>query len=420
MSSLSTAQTPASLFALPIDGAPPALQSLAPTSPQLALAGRVLVVDDEPYIVRALTRVLTSAGHEVKTASNGEEAVEMFRQGGIEVVVSDVAMPRMDGLRLLRKLREVDLDVPVILVTAGPTVESAMQAVEHGAFRYLTKPVDIDELTKVVNSAVGLSRMAKVRREALESAGTLAQQIGDRAGLMVKFSSALQKLWMAYQPIVQWSTRSIYAYEALVRSKEATLPHPGALFDAAERLGKVMDLGRAIRSAVVPPGTGPGAPLLFVNLTTLELEDDALYLPDSPLALISSSTVLEVTERASLDSVKDVRTRIAALRAMGFRIALDDIGAGYAGLSSFAVLEPEVVKIDMSLVRDVHASPIKQKLIRSLTTLGDGMGQRVIAEGVETVTELQTLIDLGCDLFQGYLFARPGAPFPTVNWPELK
>jgi EAL domain-containing protein (putative c-di-GMP-specific phosphodiesterase class I) len=101
---------------------------------------------------------------------------------------------------------------------------------------------------------------------------------------------------------------------------------------------------------------------------------------------------------------------------VGFRIAVDDLGAGYAGLTSFALLEPEIVKLDMSLVRAVHRSQTKQKVIRSMASLCRDMGMLVVAEGVETVEERDTLLDLGCDLLQGFLLARPGKPFPAVTW----
>ncbi len=102
---------------------------------------------------------------------------------------------------------------------------------------------------------------------------------------------------------------------------------------------------------------------------------------------------------------------------MGFRIAVDDLGAGYAGLTSFALLEPDFVKFDMALVRDVQTSPIRQKLIGSMTTLCREMGMRVVAEGIETVEERDTVMQLGCDLLQGFLLGRPGRAFPTPTWP---
>jgi EAL domain-containing protein (putative c-di-GMP-specific phosphodiesterase class I) len=111
-----------------------------------------------------------------------------------------------------------------------------------------------------------------------------------------------------------------------------------------------------------------------------------------------------------------VRERIARLRQLGFRIAIDDIGAGYSGLNSFAMIQPDVVKLDITLVRGVDEDPVKRKLVRVLGDLCQDLGILVVAEGVETPSERDTLVSLGCDLLQGYLFARPGAPFPEPTF----
>src|SRR5689334_14400078 len=108
--------------------------------------GRVLLVDDEIQILRAYTRALSAAGYWVECAPNGKVAADLLRDGRFDVVVSDVQMPKMDGLQLLRAVREHDLDVPVILITGMPAVESAVQAIEQGAFRYLVKPVSLETL----------------------------------------------------------------------------------------------------------------------------------------------------------------------------------------------------------------------------------------------------------------------------------
>ena len=103
-----------------------------------------------------------------------------------------------------------------------------------------------------------------------------------------------------------------------------------------------------------------------------------------------------------------MRSRIRALKDMGFRIAIDDLGAGYAGLTSFAVLEPHVVKLDMSLVRGVDREPLKRRLIGSMTRVCKESGILVVAEGVETTAEHDAVVELGCDLVQGFLIGRPG------------
>jgi EAL domain-containing protein (putative c-di-GMP-specific phosphodiesterase class I) len=379
--------------------------------------GSALLVDDDPVVLRGLARVLAKRGYEILTASDGAEAIELIQKRSVDVILSDIAMPGMDGIELLREVRRHDLYVPVILITGEPAVATAVKALEYGAFHYLTKPATTDAIDQVLQRAIRLHRVARVKEQAAELLGQMGGRAADRAGLEASFQSALSTLWVAYQPIVSASSRVIYGYEALLRSNEPSLPHPGAVLDAAERLGELTALGRTIRSrAAEPMGDCPNERTLFVNLHVRDLLDPTLADPSAPLSRIASRVVLEITERSAVDEVKDVKYRVAALREMGFRIAIDDMGAGYAGLTSFALLEPEVVKLDMSLVRDVHESATKQKVIRSMTSLCQDMGMLIVAEGVETPAERDALQELGCDLLQGYLFAKPARPFPEVQW----
>jgi len=382
--------------------------------------GHVLLVDDEPDVLRGFARVLRERGHDVTSASRATEAMAKLSMGHFDVVVSDIGMPDMDGIQLLREVRRRDLLVPVILATGQPAVKTAAEAVAMGAFQYLIKPIRKDNLSQVIEHAIRMHHLAQAKQEASELLGQNAALGGDRAGLEASFDRTLETLWMAYQPIVNVRTRTLHAYETLLRSNEPALPHPAAVLDAAERLDRLEMLGRSIRSkAAIEVAGAPDVPCLFVNLHVRDLLDPDLLSPDAQLSRIAKRVVLEITERSSLEDVRDARTRVAALREMGFRIAVDDMGAGYAGLSSFALLEPEVVKLDMSLIRDVHKNATKSKVVRSMIELSRGMGIEVVAEGVETVDERDQLIELGCDLLQGYLFAKPGKPFPDVNWGEL-
>jgi EAL domain-containing protein (putative c-di-GMP-specific phosphodiesterase class I) len=377
----------------------------------------VLLVDDDPAVLRAVGRALRSHGYIVVTAQDGEEAAKQIGESAFDVILSDIGMPGIDGIQLLRQVREHDLNVPVILITGEPAVRTAVQALEYGAFHYLTKPIGTDSLEAVLEKAVRTHRMARIKQQAAELLGNANALGADRAGLEASFDRAMQALWVAYQPIVDPRCNTVFGYEALLRSDEPTLPHPGAVLDAATRLGRLEELGRLIRlRAAQPVLANPGVGKLFVNLHVTDLLDPLLVSSGSPLAAISSQVVLEITERSSLDEVRDVRTRIASLREMGYSIAVDDLGAGYAGLTSFTLLEPEIVKLDMSLIRDAHQNSTKQKVVRSMTALAKDMGMIVVAEGVESVEERDVLIDLGCDYLQGYLFARPGPPFPEVRW----
>jgi EAL domain-containing protein (putative c-di-GMP-specific phosphodiesterase class I) len=295
-----------------------------------------------------------------------------------------------------------------------------MEAVSLGALQYLVKPASNEEVVNAVDRASRLHRLAHMKRDSLRLLGEEGTLAGDRAGLASSFDRALTGLWMAFQPIVDAKARTIFGYEALLRSSEPSLPHPGAMLSAAERLDRIFDLGRRVRALSAEAFVDmPGDALLFVNLHTRDLLDPALYDANAPLTKIASRVVLEITERSTIDDVEDIQPRVAALREYGFRLALDDLGAGYAGLSSFVAVQPEIVKLDMSLVRGVHKSEVRQRLIASMTSLCKEMGMRVVAEGVEVVEERDAVRAFGCELLQGYLFAKPGRPFPDADMTGL-
>jgi EAL domain-containing protein (putative c-di-GMP-specific phosphodiesterase class I)/CheY-like chemotaxis protein len=380
-------------------------------------APRVLVVDDEPPILRIVDRVLTARGCDTTCCHDGLDAAKRLDLSDFDVVISDISMPGMSGIELLRKVREHDLDVPVILMTGAPAIGTAVKAVEFGAFRYLTKPFDLDELGQVVSRAARLYRIARMKREALEHLGMDQMLVGDRAGLETKFDRALDSLWMAFHPIVRWRDNSVYGYEALLRTDEKTLPHPIAVIDAAERLGRLLELGRVVRerAARVIKET-PAETVFFLNLHPKELADPALASKDEPLSKVANRVVFEITEREPLERINDLPNRVSALRSLGYRIALDDMGAGYAGLTSFSLLEPEIVKLDMALIRDLDTNPTRQRIVESMTSLCKDLSIEVVAEGVETRAERAALEELGCELLQGFLFARPSPGLPAVTW----
>jgi EAL domain-containing protein (putative c-di-GMP-specific phosphodiesterase class I) len=380
-------------------------------------ASRILIVDDDEALLRLHVRALSGAGFEVTAAADGAQAVKAIEQSAFEVILSDIDMRGLDGLKLLAHVRTHDLDVPVVLITGSPSVETAARAMELGALRYLVKPVQLKEIISVTRDAIYFHRIAKAKRKALDIAGGIDRFLGDEAGLTASFDRALSTLYVVYQPIVRWSTHSIYAYEALLRSREPSLPHPGAMLDAAERLGRIHELGRKIRDrAIEPLDALPRDVSLFINLHPRDLVDDGLSELGDEAGSVARRVVFEVTERASLAGMHDVRERVALLRHKGFRIAVDDLGAGYAGLTSFALLEPDVVKLDMALIRNIHVEPTKQTVVRTLIAMCKELRITVTAEGIETTAERDEVISAGCDLLQGYLFAKPGEGFPAPSF----
>ena len=370
-----------------------------------------MIVDDEPITARGYARALTAAGYKVTVAAAGLEGAALARNKRFDAIVSDISMPDMNGLALLRDIRQNDLDVPMIFMTGSPAIETAMEAIEYGAFRYLLKPVPLESLLEVVDRAVAVHKLALVRREASALKELEGKQIGDRAGLEARFASAVEKLWVAAQPIVSWSGRSIFAYETLLRTDEPTLRSPLRLLRRRRAAGAAAELGRHHPRATWRPLIARTRPSghVFVNLHPADLEDPELYADDGALTPYAEQVVLEITERAALDGIHELgEPRDPAARRSATASPSTTSAPATPGSTSFAQLEPEVVKVDMSLVRGIDTSPVKQKLVRSIIALCTELGIQLVAEGIETTAERDALIDLGGDLCQGYLFARAG------------
>jgi EAL domain-containing protein (putative c-di-GMP-specific phosphodiesterase class I) len=359
---------------------------LEPPHEQLAALPRVLIVDDDALVLRSLQRAMASQNVHVVAMTDVHQAMRIVETASFDAVLCDIRMPKMSGLAFARFVRSLAPEVPILLMTGDPQLDSALEAIEVGILEYLPKPIEPAKLRSAVTRAIKLSRFAKLRREAQDA-------------------------------IVLPDSQKVFGFEALLRSREKELPTPPHVIEAAEVLGRTSEVGAKVRRLASEAfATAPGDALLFLNILPLDLLDDDLYETGTPLSRLAERIVLEVTERADLAKVKDALPRIQRLRSMGYRVAVDDLGAGYAGLSSFATLEPEFTKLDMSLVRGAYASSVKQRVIGSIATLCRDLGSRVVAEGIETPEDSAALSALGCELMQGYYFARPGPAFPGVDW----
>jgi EAL domain-containing protein (putative c-di-GMP-specific phosphodiesterase class I)/CheY-like chemotaxis protein len=372
--------------------------------------GRVLVVDDDHQMRQVCARVLGKEGWEVTVVDCAKAALDSVldsvrdRAAPFDCVVSDVHMPEIDGFTLIAEIRRHDDDLPVLLMTGDPSLDGAVRAIDNGAVSYLSKPFDNETLAASVARAARRHGVARMRRRA--SASTDGDASAAPA-VIERFNRALARSWMAFQPIYDFRDARTFAYEALVRTDEESLKRTDVLIATAERLGRVHDLGRTVRAAVARSAVDvPEDILLFVNVHGLELTDEDLFSDQCALAPVASRIVLEITERVGLDAVAGP-ARVAMLRKRGYRIAVDDLGAGYAALGALATLEPEIVKLDMSLVRDIDRHDTKRRVVGAIATLCRELGSRVVAEGVETTAEFRTLRDAGIELIQGFLLAKP-------------
>lgn len=220
----------------------------------------------------------------------------------------------------------------------------------------------------------------------------------------------------AFQPIIRPSTHEIYGYEALARGPNEE--PPWFLFERIEDRDYAFLEQELNRSAINYANFLGNFKLLFLNVSPAVLTlDEGAYLLEQcerlAQAVDPSQIVLELSESGLERDIRRLSTTLDKLRSVGFTIALDDFGAGTAGLNSLVDVDPDIIKLDMHLIRNIDESGIRQALIRSVLNFADALGILVLAEGVETVEEYRYLRGLGIDLYQGFLFARPKVDFLT-------
>ena len=375
-------------------------------------ARRVLVIDDEPAVLRVLGLLLQRNGFAVDSAADASEGLKQLESNSYHCVLSDIIMPGLSGLDFLRELRRHDLDVPVILMTAGPTLDSALDAIEYGAQSYLLKPVEPEALVQAVGRAAALGEMARAKRTALAKTSTDAIPYGDRATLEAVLKRAFDTISIVFQPIVSMREERLVGYEALMRCDETLFASYGVLLAAADRIGWRTTLSRTIYQRIAQTCSElPEGALLFVNIHPRDAQEGLIMGGDAPLEPIARQVVLEVSEHAPADQLDALTAQAAKLRGAGFRIAIDDLGTGPSGLSTFGRLTPEFTKLDRSMLAGLDSDPKKEKIVRAMYAMCAVLGVPIIAEGVETPGERQALIALGADLAQGNEFGAPANSF---------
>jgi EAL domain-containing protein (putative c-di-GMP-specific phosphodiesterase class I)/GGDEF domain-containing protein len=226
-------------------------------------------------------------------------------------------------------------------------------------------------------------------------------------------------VYVDYHPIVEAESKRIFGYEALARGVSRPLRSPEVMFDVAAEADLVWELSRLCRSRAIEGISTRLQPdqLLFLNVDPLDFNDPAF---NENEVENPERVVIEITERTAIKDYPKFRERLKAFRNKGFRFAVDDAGSGYAGLGSIANLEPDFIKLDISLINSIDTNFIKQNLVESMVRFANEHGAMVIAEGVERAEEFQTVKDIGVHLVQGFFLHKPsGAPPARVSNPVL-
>ena len=223
-----------------------------------------------------------------------------------------------------------------------------------------------------------------------------------------------RELHVVYQPVVDLKSHKIFAYEALARTRAPEFDGPMALFAAAVEHSCTGELGRILRAMSLD---GCNTHPLFMNLHPAELNEGWVVQPDDPIFQHSEDVYLEITEGVPLSHFRLCQNMLAEVRGRGVHLVVDDLGAGYSNLKYIADLQPRVVKLDRDLIAGLTKTSRLFKLVSAIVRLCGELDSKVVAEGIETKTELEAVIAAGARFGQGYLLARPAFPPPELVWP---
>jgi EAL domain-containing protein (putative c-di-GMP-specific phosphodiesterase class I) len=217
-----------------------------------------------------------------------------------------------------------------------------------------------------------------------------------------------------YEPIVEVETRTVFGYEALARGPEGTELHsPAKLFATATEQDLLFQLDCLCRRSGLDGARDlPGGAKLFLNVRPTTIHDpnfraDALERTLEVCRLQPSDVVFEISEQESIENFAIFREVRDYYGKLGFQIALDDTGAGYASLEAVMELAPEFIKVDRAFVAGIDEDMARQEVLRALQSLAQRIGARIIGEGLDTLAELETLKRLGIPFGQGWLFGKP-------------
>lgn len=395
----------------------------APNFPDPAEGGLadvvVLVVDDNENNVLLLERLLKRIGiGRVVGITDPRETVRLYQEIQPDLILLDLHMPHLDGVAVLEQLGIVipaGSFIPILVLTADATLEAKQRALTAGAKDFVTKPFEQTEVLLRVKNLLetralhlGLERhnaaLEMQLAKTAERERRLAREHEDRRARVQQLLDN-QAITMVVQPIVDLLTSRVVGVEALARFSAQPQRRPDEWFAEAAAAGLGTDLELlAVRTAVAHLDLMPDDTYLSVNVSPRTALDPRLT---EIMRSQAARIVLELTEHAPVEEYDQLLAAFAELRNAGMRIAVDDAGSGYASLQHILRLSPDIIKLDIELIRGINTDPARQSLTAALVLFGEKIGATITAEGIENADELHTLRRLHVPYGQGYHLGRP-------------
>jgi len=381
---------------------------------------RLYILDDDEQYANLLAEVATNAGW----LAIPEQSACTFLETEFpknSVLVLDLIMPEMDGIEVIRALAEKRCDLLLILVSGFDTrvLHSAQQLAEAHKIKVLatlTKPISVQEFTHVLKQINVV--LPIVKKSAVSNSPVLAEELNE----------ALQKhqLILHYQPQINMKTGRIESVESLVRwqHSERGLLFPDQFITLAEENNLIDKLTEEVLSIAVKQNKtwiseGLEIPVSInvsaQNITSLNLPELLKALTDKH-AVTAENITLEITESAVMSKLTSSLDVLNRLRMKGFSLSIDDFGTGYSSLSHLYRAPFTELKIDRIFVANMIENAEALIIVKICIMLGQMLGMKLVAEGVETQEVWNELEKLGCDIAQGYFMAKPMPADKLIPW----
>jgi len=381
---------------------------------------RLIVADDEEAVIDSLTALVATdpALELVGTAHGTDDAIALAIEETPDVALIDMRMPGGGGIRAAHEIAKRSPGTKVVAFSEDQQSGSVLSMLRAGAVGYVAKDGSNQDFLLAIHRAV--RGRATISTDSLREVADLLASFNLQREEDVERKSANRVLQaihddllrVVFQPIVELGTLRIAGFEALARLDTEPPRPPDEWFAEAERAGLLEDLELvALFRALKHLDRVPLGLFLSVNASPGMLGSDAFA--ELMRGVPAERIVVEMTEQSPVESYEGLSARLRPLRDLGMRLAIDDVGAGYASLRHVVAMSPDLMKIDRTLISGLDADPVRQALVDRLASFAGEIGVGVVAEGVETEKELATLQAIGVTYAQGYHLGRPA---PISAW----
>jgi len=392
---------------------------------------RLLVADDDPQICQFMRVLGEQQGYHSEFITDPKEFAGAYRPD-IDLIVLDLNMPGVDGVELLRFLAENKCKSAVVLISAVDL--DVLNAAENTALEYrlqilggLQKPLVPEQVNSMLEQARELSRTNRKINSPLE---VLAPGGSDELPTLDDLRSAIEHkdLEVYFHPQIRLHGRSLSGVEALARWRHPTkgfIP-PDYFIAFAEKYNLIDDLTRLVVDKVCEcckgwQGKWDPVPISIniseSNLDNLNFPEEMLHIVQN-YGLAPSTIMIEVTETSLATDPNHVVNVLTRLRLKGFQLSIDDFGTGHSSLARLRKIPFRELKIDKMFIDTCDTDRENRVIVSNTMDLAHGLGLKVVAEGVETESQLAVLEELNCDHVQGYYFSKPLPPAEFEKWYE--